>query len=63
MIPQVPKVISIQQLADRKSIQVDGEEFPWAVVRDSISVNPDEGGIASITMTLYADFVEIVDKR
>ncbi|ONK09435.1 hypothetical protein [Streptomyces sp. MP131-18] len=61
MEPTLPELICVERRGNDTSITVDGQPFPYIVGRDDVhlSVDPDE--IPSVTLTLYADRVEVIN--
>jgi hypothetical protein len=43
------------------SLRIDGEEFPYLILEDSIRVETDPNAMPSIRVTLIADRVEVVN--
>lgn len=43
------------------SFTIDGEPFPWHITADGVSVSVDPHGMPSVTLTIPADRVEVLD--
>ena len=62
-MPSLPKKIVLN--LDTEKVFVDGEEFPWYIVEDSVDVSGlmTENAIPALTFSLFAVTIEVVPKR
>ncbi len=57
---QIPKLIEfITNQNGTKTMSIDGQEFPWPIVRDSVSVS-FLGSMAKVTLTMFCEEVSVV---
>lgn len=52
-----PKVIEVERRGSTAVLKIDGEDFPWAIARGGVSVNPDPDNVPTVTVTLVAERV------
>lgn len=57
----IPKLIRVERYWQTAEITVDGQPFPYAVAREDIILSVDPDGMPSVTLTIYADRVEVVN--
>jgi hypothetical protein len=56
--PELAKLIRVE----RRGLFIDGEVFPWFVASDSIDVSVSPHESPSVTFTVLAERVEVVDE-
>lgn len=58
---EMAKVIQVQSRGAFAQVLVDGEEIPWHIARDTIRVDVQPDECPTVTLTLLADRVEVLD--
>lgn len=57
----IPKAIRVERHGRSGGVTVDGEPFPYAIADTHISVSIHHDERPTVTLTLVADRVEVVD--
>jgi hypothetical protein len=58
---EIPKVIRVERAGNSFVLTIDGEEFPYPIAWEPISAVVDPDGSPTLTITLMAEQVEVVN--
>jgi hypothetical protein len=62
-MPKLIKVLRVERLGRSFKLEIDGEDFPYAVSADEpIETHMDADGVPSLRFTLFAERLELVDE-